>query len=144
MATSTMDLKGQVLAGTGARAVAMLIDLIIIGIINGVVIFGLGEDLATVANIISIVVFAAYFVGLTQYTDGQTVGKMAMSIKVVALDEANAAVSIQDNWPALFLRWLLYIVDVIFCCLISIILIWQTENKQRLGDMIGKTVVVRA
>lgn len=144
MATSTMDLKGQVMAGTGARAVAMLIDLIILGVINGVIIVALGEDLAMLANIAAIVVFGVYFVGLTQYTDGQTVGKMAMSIKVVALDASNAAVSIQGNWPALFLRWLLFFVEVLFCCLIGIILIWQTENKQRLGDMIAKTVVVRA
>ncbi|MHA2272643.1 MAG: RDD family protein [Candidatus Hodarchaeales archaeon] len=144
MATSAIDLKGQTLAGTGARAIAIIIDLIITGLIGGVLMVGLPEDLAMLGNIITIVVSAAYFVGMTHYTDGQTVGKMAMSIKVVVLDESNAAVSIQGNWAALTLRWVLYIVDVVLCCLIGLILVWQTENKQRVGDMVAKTVVVRA
>ncbi|MFW9916584.1 MAG: RDD family protein [Candidatus Thorarchaeota archaeon] len=144
MATSAIDLKGQTLAGTGARIIAMFIDLIIVGVIGGVFMFGLPEDLAIVGNLITLVVSIAYFMGLTEYTDGQTVGKMVMNVKVMALDESNAVVSIKGNWVANFLRWLLYIIDVGLCCLIGIILVWQTENKQRLGDMIGKTVVVRA
>jgi uncharacterized RDD family membrane protein YckC len=144
MGTSAIDLKGQTLASTGARVVAMIVDIIISGIIGGVFIIGLPSDLAMVGNLISIIVSVVYFVGLTHYTDGQTVGKMVMNIKVMALDESNATVSIQGNWVALFLRWLLYIVEVFFCFLIAIILVWQNENNQRIGDMVAKTVVVQA
>ncbi|MFX0115862.1 MAG: RDD family protein [Candidatus Hodarchaeota archaeon] len=145
MAATSIDLKGQQFAGTGSRIIALFIDLLIVGIVGGIITYPLLDtDLVLIGYILEIIIFLVYFVGLTHYTDGQTAGKMVMNIRVMALDENNVVVSAQGNWVALFLRCLLYIVDVFLCCLIGIILVFQTQNKQRLGDMIAKTVVVRA
>jgi uncharacterized RDD family membrane protein YckC len=42
------------------------------------------------------------------------------------------------------IRNILRIIDGIFGYLIGVILIWRSDKKQRLGDRIAKTVVVKA
>jgi uncharacterized RDD family membrane protein YckC len=67
--------------------------------------------------------------------DGQTIGKSIMSIKVMCLDGS------KPSKMALFLRWILYIVD--FGLGIGIVSIVFSKNCQRMGDLAAGTTVVK-
>ncbi|MGZ4933385.1 MAG: RDD family protein [Halobacteriota archaeon] len=123
--------------GVAIRFVAILIDSIIISIVASI--FSRGGSAGGFA---SLVVGLLYFVLLEGYY-GQTVGKMAVKIKVVReadggpIDYSQAAV-----------RTVLRVIDLIpyfIPYLLGAILIWSSDNnkKQRLGDRVAHTVVVR-
>ncbi len=124
--------------GVAIRFVAILIDSIIISVVASIFSSrgGAGGGLA------SLVVGLLYFTLLEGYY-GQTVGKMALKIKVVReadggpIDYSQAAV-----------RTVLRVIDLIpyfIPYLLGAILIWSSDNhkKQRLGDRIAHTVVIR-
>jgi uncharacterized RDD family membrane protein YckC len=69
-------------------------------------------------------------------TTGQTLGKMAMKLKVVKKDGAKI------DWQASIIRNLLRIIDGFFFYLLGAIVIWVSKSKQRLGDMAANTIVV--
>lgn len=72
------------------------------------------------------------------FLDGQTVGKMALKIKVIRLDGNKATLS------AYLLRWLLAIIDVtIFSGVVGILTIAITGKGQRLGDLAAGTAVIK-
>jgi uncharacterized RDD family membrane protein YckC len=62
---------------------------------------------------------------------------MVTKIKVIREDGGKI------NMEQAFTRTILRIIDGLFLYLIGAILIWKSEKKQRLGDRIAKTVVVR-
>lgn len=68
--------------------------------------------------------------------DGQTVGKRLMKIRTVCADGS------QPTMGALFLRWLMEIVDIDMVCL-GVIPIIVTRRHQRLGDFAAGTMVIR-
>lgn len=68
--------------------------------------------------------------------DGQTVGKRLMKIRTVCADGS------QPTMGALFLRWLVEIVDIDMVCL-GVIPIIVTRRHQRLGDFAAGTMVIR-
>ena len=139
--------------GVAIRFVAILIDYLIIGVISGILVIPL--LVATIAvnvtngnvsavswgpivalSVVALVVWFLYFT-LLEGRYGQTVGKMALSIKVVRevdgapIDYGEAAV-----------RTVLRIIDGLFDYLIGAIFIWTSDEKQRLGDRVAHTVVV--
>jgi uncharacterized RDD family membrane protein YckC len=145
--------------GVAIRFVAILIDTIIIAIISGVLTFPLQTPIVTVTNVtgtptiattpnplgwlsggVSLLIFLLYFI-LLEGAYGQTVGKMAVKIKVLKedgtkIDYADAAV-----------RNILRIIDAIpyfVPYLLGAILIWTSDMKQRVGDRAARTVVVKA
>lgn len=69
---------------------------------------------------------------------GQTIGKMAMGLRVIKSNGDNA--SIGD----LFLRWVFRLIDLggSFGAL-GIIVALSNERSQRLGDLVGNTVVIK-
>jgi uncharacterized RDD family membrane protein YckC len=140
--------------GVAIRFVAILIDTIIILIIAGIlsapfnafafitnsasgtVTFSLASALD---GLVSLAVFILYFT-LLEGRYGQTVGKMAVKIKVVReadgapIDYSQAAV----RTILRFLDGIPYIIPY----LLGAALIWSSEEKQRLGDLVAHTVVV--
>lgn len=123
--------------GVAIRFVAILADMIII-----VIIASIFSRAGAAGGLVSLAVFILYF-ALLEGHYGQTVGKMAVSIKVVReadgepIDYSEAAV-----------RAVLRFVDLIpyvVPYLLGAILIWSSDNdkKQRLGDRIAHTVVVK-
>ena len=88
-------------------------------------------------GLLDFVIFMSYFI-LLEGSRGQTIGKMITRIKVVGED----GMPIDMNQAAV--RNLLRIIDGLFAYLIGAILIWRSDKKQRLGDSIAKTVVVKA
>jgi uncharacterized RDD family membrane protein YckC len=83
------------------------------------------------------VIHMAYFT-LLEGSKGQTIGKMITKIKVVAEDGK----PIDMNRS--LVRNLLRIIDGLFVYLVGAILVWRSDKKQRLGDKVAKTVVVKA
>lgn len=145
--------------GVAIRFVAILIDTIIIAIISGVLTFPFRTPFITIANftgtpsistapnpfgwigsIISLLIFFLYFI-LLEGAYGQTVGKMAVKIKVVREDGTKI------DYGDATVRNILRIIDLIpyfVPYLLGAILIWSSDKKQRLGDRAGHTVVVKA
>ena len=60
-----------------------------------------------------------------------------MGLKVVT--ESGAPL----EWNAAIIRTLLRIVDGLFVYLVGAILVWTSPTKQRLGDKVAKTLVVK-
>ena len=138
--------------GVAIRFVAILIDYVIIGVISVILALPfVGAAIATAnagnlsalsgasiaaAALIGLVVWFLYFTMLEGHY-GQTIGKMALNIKVVRevdgapIDYGEAAV-----------RTILRIIDGLFDYLIGAIFIWTSDEKQRLGDRVAHTVVV--
>jgi len=139
--------------GVAIRFVAILIDYIIIGIIasiltaplvasavttnaaTGTVTFRAGYALA---GIIGFAVWLLYFT-LLEGRYGQTVGKMAVKIRVVKEADGSPITYEQSA-----VRNILRIIDAIIFYLVGAVLIWSSDRKQRLGDRIGHTIVVKA
>lgn len=85
-----------------------------------------------------VLVFFLYFI-ILEGRSGQTVGKRLMSIKVVREDGSSCGYG-----PAT-VRNLARIIDVLpFLYLLGFIVIIRSDKRQRLGDIIAKTIVVRS
>jgi len=136
--------------GIGIRFVSILIDSIVLAIVFAIlgVIFGVfnyqvnspGLDLygGESYGILSFIIYIAYYT-LLEGSTGQTIGKMITKIRVVKEDGSK-----MDMGPA-FVRNLLRIVDALpVSYLVGALLIWYSKKEQRLGDMIAKTVVIKA
>ncbi len=133
--------------GVAIRFVAILIDSIILGIIGWIlgIIFGISTAgfymrpsmMLSWWGLLSFIIFIAYYTYL-EGTRGQTIGKMAMKIKVVREDGGSIDMS------TALIRNILRIIDGLFAYIVGAILIWTSRKKQRLGDIAAKTVVIRA
>ena len=139
--------------GVGIRFVAILIDGIILGIIGGILFALFGASAITVDQVtntatitstywailaLELVIAFLYFT-LLEGHGGQTVGKMIVKLRVVR--EADGS---PIGYGAAAVRTVLRIIDGIFIYLIGAILIWTSDKKQRLGDRVAHTIVVRA
>jgi uncharacterized RDD family membrane protein YckC len=148
VATGPLEYKG-----VGIRFVAQLVDLIIIGIIFGIsgrIVAGIfggvtegGFELhggpAFIVILLNFIVSMGYFILLEANWNGQTVGKKVVGIRVARED--GGPIDMQQA----AIRNLLRIIDVLpFLYLVGVILIWSSDKKQRLGDRVANTVVVKA
>jgi uncharacterized RDD family membrane protein YckC len=139
--------------GVAIRFVALLIDGIILAIVFWILLAlfagsAISYDVSTGAYSISPAYYAVYVVyviiDLLYFTFlqgryGQTVGKMAVKIKVVK--EADGS---PITYGEALIRTILVIIDGLFAYLVGAILIWTSDKKQRLGDRLAHTVVVKA
>ena len=140
--------------GVAIRFVAILIDLIIVGIISGILTSPLLSSIVNTTTgtvmfgaayyaivVIGIIISLLYFILLLGHF-GQTVGMMIVKIKVVK--EADySAISYSE---AAIRTILLYIDEIPYFIpyLLGAILIWTSDKKQRLGDRVAHTVVLKA
>jgi uncharacterized RDD family membrane protein YckC len=141
--------------GVTIRFVAQLVDVIILGVFFWLLGFtGAGTitiDAATAQVTISplfgllilidVIIAFLYFTVLEGW-NGQTVGKMVLKVKVVR-KENNLSIS----YGQAAVRTVLRIIDLIpFVApyLLAAVLIWSSEEKQRLGDRVAHTVVVQS
>jgi len=139
--------------GVAIRFVAILIDYLIIGVISGVLAipllvaaFAINTGASNMSSIpVGFIVAAAvigFFVWFLYFTlleghYGQTIGKMALNIKVV-----KEADGLPIDYGEAAVRTILRIIDGLFDYLIGAIFIWTSDEKQRLGDRVAHTVVV--
>jgi uncharacterized RDD family membrane protein YckC len=133
----------------GRRVLATIIDVILLGIVSGLLaapgaLIG-GSDpgaisvtLSVVGSMISLTVAFAYFT-LLEGLYGQTLGKMFVGVKVVREDDGG-----RPGIGKAALRTVLRIVDSIGNYLVAFVVALVSGKNQRLGDMAAKTLVVRA
>ena len=129
--------------GVGRRAVAVIIDGILLAIVFYAIAYATGNTNAAgysmtgAPALISLVIGLAYFVGM-EATKGATLGKMAMGLRVVKQDGTAM------DWQASIIRNLLRIIDGFAFYLVGAIVVWVTKSKQRVGDLAAHTLVVRS
>ena len=139
-----------VLAGLGSRFGAFVLDFAIqVGVF---LVVRLALDAATsgggptsqlvsggVLSATALLDFLGYFVLCEMLWSGRSVGKRALGIRVVRLDGTSLGF-----WSSL-LRNLVRLVDMMpgAFYLVGSILVLATPRNQRLGDLLGNTIVVR-
>ena|ERR1019366_6444626 len=120
----------------GMRFLALLIDGIILGVVDGIIYALLHSASPGAAGTIGGLIAIAYTFGL-EATQGATLGKRLLGLRVVKMDGSPI------GWSESIIRNLLRIVDGLFGYLVGAILIWTSPQRQRLGDRLANTVVVR-
>ncbi|MBS3760507.1 RDD family protein [Halodesulfurarchaeum sp.] len=123
-----------------ARIIAFLIDGLVLGAI-AIAIIGIftaiSPRLASLGGVLYGFGAILYFIYL-EGAYGQTIGKRAMGIVVVKSDGS------RNTMTASAIRNILRIIDTLpTLYIIGIILILISEDNQRLGDMLGNTVVMK-
>ena len=138
------------------RAVAVIVDGIIVSIVGGILIMilgvvGVGAGTATdsegvfamimgVGSLAIVLVMFLYYILLEgPMGGGQTLGKKLMGIKVTT--EGGSV----PSYVQVTIRTVLRLIDMMpTLYILGVILVAISEKKQRLGDMLAKTVVVTA
>jgi uncharacterized RDD family membrane protein YckC len=128
--------------GIGIRAASILIDFVISWIVGMLIIsielnFSQNSIIPLLGGLSWIVFFLVYYVYM-EGSRGQTIGKMLTRIKVVNEDGGKI------NMKQALIRNVLRFFDAIAFYLVGAILIWRSDKKQRLGDSVAKTIVVKA
>ncbi len=104
--------------------------------------FSATEDNPEASDAVGSLLFFGYFVALCGYFIlmeayvGATLGKKVLGIKVVRLDGSPIGMG------ASLVRNTLRIVDLFFYGIVGAIAILSSDHNQRIGDMVGKTIVV--
>lgn len=139
--TQNIELEYE-LASVGERIAGYFIDLLII-IAYLIIIFFImigGKIIGWDSWIVFLFFIPVFFYDLISevYMNGQSVGKKVIKIKVVSLDGGQASVG------QYLIRWLFRLVDFSMtnnlCALISVAV---SERKQRVGDMVAGTTLIR-
>ena len=139
-----------VLAGLGSRFGAFVLDAVIQVAVYAAVALAVhaatsdgGPNSSLVASGVmaatAVLDFLGYFVLCEMLWSGRSVGKRALGIRVVRLDG-----TAEGFWSSL-LRNLVRVVDMMpgVFYLVGSVLVLATPRNQRLGDLLGNTVVVR-
>jgi uncharacterized RDD family membrane protein YckC len=132
---------------TGRRILATLVDGLVFGAVGvamanffGTIAlhdtFGLEVHLGGVAWVVWTGLIALYYILMEGYI-GQTLGKMALGIRVVREDNGEV-----PGLKAATIRTILRIVDGLFSYAVAFVSVVVTEKRQRLGDMAAHTLVV--
>ncbi|MBN2101925.1 MAG: RDD family protein [Candidatus Aenigmarchaeota archaeon] len=144
-------------ASLGQRAIAVIIDHVILFIVTAILAMPLGLAMVPFAMggvnpydmfammsawssfaVLSFLIWILYFTYF-EGTTGQTLGKKALGIKVVK--ENGKKLDFVDA----FIRNLLRLIDELpFVYIIGMVLIFVSQKKQRLGDLAASTLVMKA
>lgn len=135
-------LPAFVFASFNQRLFAYLIDLVLITAIRSII-FNVYEFFSWsnsanqlgFFNITATIIYFLYFILLTKYNQGQTLGKMILGLRVVVLSTDSL------TWSDVFYRELIgrYIQDKVK---ILYFVLFFTHRKQTLADIIADTVVI--
>ncbi len=131
--------------GVGLRLVGIIIDGIVLGIIGYLIAAVTGSTTTGGFELTGGPAFIFYLLGFIYYIlmetyVGGTLGKLALGMRVRMEDGSSCSLS------ASLIRNILRIVDAlpgIIPYLLGAIFIWTSPRKQRLGDKLAKTVVVK-
>ena len=132
--------------GIGPRLVAQIVDTIVLIVLFFLVGFALSGSFtfeyqgeAAYPFLAAYGLIAVLYFAVLEGTIGATVGKKLVKIKVVREDGSACGIG-----PA-FVRTLLRIIDELpFLYIVGMILIARSDKRQRLGDRLAKTVVIKA
>jgi uncharacterized RDD family membrane protein YckC len=136
---------------TGRRVVQYLIDSFLVGLIPGLVSIPFDRSGSTfmhvLGGIVSFAIFVLigflYWVVFTHSRHGQTLGMMMLGLRVISKGGGPA------NMAQLSIRWICLIFDAIpytwpFTGLLGFIVILCSRDRQRIGDHLGRTLVIAA
>ena len=128
-----VGIRGGARAGFWRRFAGSFIDGIVVGIASGILRGILGTGAGTG---LGLVVSAVYFTAFIGADRGQTLGQMALGIRVLGLDNAGSI-----GYGRAFLRWLVSIVSAIVLLIGYLWMLWDGE-KQCWHDKAANDVVV--
>jgi uncharacterized RDD family membrane protein YckC len=131
-------------AGVGLRAVAVIIDTILLAFVGYLIALATGGTTAAGFELEGGPAFLWLAIGIGYYIvleaqGGATFGKRILGLRVVRLEGGGPI-----GWQASVTRNLLRLVDGFFFYLVGAIIVWTSDKKQRLGDKVAETVVIRA
>ncbi len=142
VAVAGPGISQEALVGVGWRFAATLVDgiiFVILGYILALFSGGTTADgfaLTGAPALLWLLIGLAYYV-VMEAMSGATVGKLACGLRVLKTDGSPC------DWQASLVRNLLRIVDALVFYLVAAILVWTSPQRQRLGDRVGETVVVK-
>jgi len=134
------------LASVGERFVAWLLDALIFCAYFTVffVLFGSISGTGSFLennpwiSFLILLPFVFYNLACDIWLNGQTIGKKIMKIKVISLTGDQATIG------QYIIRWLFRMIDIYtFSALPAFITVIVSEKKQRIGDIVGGTTVIR-
>ncbi|SIS98762.1 Uncharacterized membrane protein YckC, RDD family [Zobellia uliginosa] len=129
-------------AHLGERMLAYLVDSLIIlayTVLAVVTLLAMDLDFSDMWALYLLLSLPAflYYVLLETFTDGRTVGKALMKIRVVKLDGS------KPGFSSYFVRWILRIIDVVLSSGgVAVLTILFRGNGQRVGDIAAGTTVI--
>ncbi len=144
--TTTQNIELEYdLASLGERILATLIDGLILFAYLVILVFGAialatGRFMGHYTWITFIFYLPVYVYNLASevFMNGQTIGKKVMKIKVLSINGAKPTIG------QYLIRWIFRLVDMsLSFYLCGIICIAASERKQRLGDMVAGTAVIK-
>lgn len=116
------------------RIVARIVDITVIALISIIPLFYVEKELWTVVfALVGLIIYGTVLEGWI----GQTMGKKLLRIVVVKVEGSPC------GYISAFVRNLLIVVDGLFYFLVGLIIIAASEKRQRLGDHLANTVVVK-
>jgi len=132
------------LANLLSRFLAWFIDIIVIGVVY-VILFSFLSFIVSDEQIIGILIylifmpiFFFYSLAWEWFSNGYSLGKYLLKIKVLKLNGAPL------NFTDCLLRWSFRMIDIYFSLgAIAASLINSTDHGQRLGDIVANTTVVK-
>ncbi|NLP47015.1 MAG: RDD family protein [Epulopiscium sp.] len=130
-------------AGFWMRFFAYIVDFIMVKSIEGIIInpiFAIFkipkvDSIFSIYSLTQIILFLLYFILMTKWTNGQTIGKMIFGLRVVSFTEEKLSwttVIIREG----FGRFILYKIPILYLILIF------TERNQQLADLLTDTSVI--
>lgn len=134
-------------ASLGDRIVARLLDGLILGAYALIFILffstgsfwgGNSDGVVIIFFLLVLLPIVFYDLVMEQFFNGQSIGKKVMKIKVISLDGG------QPTFSQYLLRWLFRLVDFTFSgSLAALICVAASEKKQRVGDMVAGTTLIK-
>lgn len=136
------NLRAMVLGSFSERLGAYLIDILLIKAVTSIILssyelVGIASNWGSFSliHLTRSFIYFAYFILMTKYNKGQTIGKMIFSLRVLSIDHVNI------SWEDVFYRELIgrYIQKKIK---IFYLLLFLTKQNQTMADLVTDTVVV--
>lgn len=129
-------------AGVGIRAVATVLDMMILFALSFVLALESGGTTAVGFELQGGPFFLMTFLGFAYYVFfewklGGTPGKLALNLQVVKADGGKC------DLQAVLIRSVSRIVDGLFCYFVAAVAVWSSERNQRLGDRLADTLVIK-
>jgi uncharacterized RDD family membrane protein YckC len=130
---------------TGRRFVQYVVDVVLSGIVFGLLSFALDRGhggihvlLVLILVLVNIAWYFLYWAYVPFARNGQTIGMTLMGIRVISANGGPASLM------QLFVRSILLVLFPIWSALVGWIVMMSSRYRQRTGDHMAKTMVVRA
>jgi uncharacterized RDD family membrane protein YckC len=130
---------------TGRRVVQYIVDAILSGIIFGLLSWALNRGHGATHGVLVLILVLAniawyflYWAYVPHVRNGQTIGMSLMGIRVISVSGRPASLA------QLFIRSILLVLFTPLSLLVGIITMIGSRYRQRVGDHIARTMVVRA